>query len=155
MIRTEEILVRDRVIAEQLQKTAFPEDSKSGAAQVSRRGPRFHGPGVLHLVAHKHTMLDNKRKFAVALALFAAVGTGAYAPRVLGQDPQRAATDDFRQTVLPVLAKNCFSCHSDKLHTGNLSLEAFRDPAVALQHPEVWMKVLDKLNAGMMPPRPM
>ena len=100
-------------------------------------------------------MLDNKRKLAGALALFAALGTGAYAPRVLGQDPQRAAADDFQQTVLPVLAKNCFGCHSDKLRTGNLSLEAFRDPAVALQHPDVWAKVLDKLNAGTMPPRPM
>src|SRR3989442_8640610 len=104
MIRTEEILVRDGVIDEQLQKTAFPEDSKSGPPRFHARVRGFTGSGVLHLVAHKRTMLDNKRKFAGALALFAAVGTGA-SPRVLGQDRQRAATDDFRQTVLPVLPK--------------------------------------------------
>jgi hypothetical protein len=36
----------------------------------------------------------------------------------------------------------------------NLSLEQFRDPAAALGHPEVWQKVLDKVSAGQMPPKP-
>ena len=73
-----------------------------------------------------------------------------------GQDPTRAAADDFQQTVLPVLSKNCFSCHSDRVRSGGLSLEAFRnDPALITQKPEVWAKMLDKVKAGTMPPRPL
>ena len=97
-----------------------------------------------------------RRRLTAALAVCAAVGFGAYAPRVLGQDPARAATDEFQQTVVPVLSKNCVSCHSDRLHTAGLSLEAFTtDPTLARQKPDVWTKVLDKLKAGTMPPRTM
>jgi hypothetical protein len=75
---------------------------------------------------------------------------------VFGQALPQAQTpaESFTQTVLPVLSKNCISCHNDRLQTGGLSLEAFRDPALALQRPEVWAKVLDKVNAGAMPPAP-
>src|SRR6266576_959711 len=31
-----------------------------------------------------------------------------------------ALSDEFQQTVLPVLAKNCIGCHSERLHSGNL-----------------------------------
>ncbi|PWU04044.1 MAG: hypothetical protein C5B51_17615, partial [Terriglobia bacterium] len=62
---------------------------------------------------------------------------------------------DFGQSVLPVLAKNCFSCHSEKLATANLNLEAFRNSNLAPQRPEVWEKVLDKLRSAKMPPPPM
>ena len=55
---------------------------------------------------------------------------------------------------MPVLAKNCVGCHSDRLHSGNLSLEPFRDSAAVLGKPDVWQKVLDKLSAGQMPPKP-
>ena len=58
----------------------------------------------------------------------------------------------FRTSVQPVLAKYCYSCHNDKAKAGNLSLEAYRDPAIAAQHPGVWEKVLDKLSAAKMPP---
>jgi hypothetical protein len=72
-----------------------------------------------------------------------------------GQDPARAATDDFQQTVLPVLSKNCLGCHSDRIHSGGLSLEVFRsDLSLATQKHDVWVKVLDKVKAGTMPPRP-
>ena len=56
------------------------------------------------------------------------------------------AQSDYQKTVQPFLAKNCLTCHSDKLHTANLSLEQYRlDPAL-------WEKVLDKIATGRMPP---
>jgi mono/diheme cytochrome c family protein len=64
-----------------------------------------------------------------------------------------SAATRYQETVLPVLAKNCFSCHSERVHTAGLSLEALQDPALALQKDDVWTKVLDKLKAGTMPPR--
>jgi len=67
--------------------------------------------------------------------------------------PQRTP-DEFQQQVLPALAKTCIACHNDRLQTGGFSIESFRDAATASQKPELWQKVLDKLNAGQMPPRP-
>src|SRR3954469_19449664 len=83
------------------------------------------------------------------------VGSGAYWSTLSGQDLPKPAepTVRFQTTVLPVLAKNCFACHSDRVHAAGLSLEAFQDSSLVLQKPEVWTKVLDKLKSGTMPPR--
>src|SRR4051794_11704963 len=53
----------------------------------------------------------------------------------------------FQKTVQPFLSKHCISCHNDKLKSANLNLSR-----VSATQPEVWEKVLDKLNAGKMPP---
>jgi Protein of unknown function (DUF1592)/Protein of unknown function (DUF1588)/Protein of unknown function (DUF1587)/Protein of unknown function (DUF1585)/Protein of unknown function (DUF1595)/Cytochrome C oxidase, cbb3-type, subunit III len=91
-----------------------------------------------------------------ALASAALVASGAYLSTVSGQAPAPTpAGDAFETSVRPILAKNCFSCHSDRLHTADLSLEAFRDGSGTAAKPEVWVKVLDKLKAGTMPPRTM
>ncbi len=45
----------------------------------------------------------------------------------------------------------CFTCHSQKLHTAGLSLEAL-DPANPGANAETWEKVIGKLRAGSMPP---
>jgi mono/diheme cytochrome c family protein len=89
------------------------------------------------------------------VAVCAAVGGGIFTRPIQGQSDTQLSTDEFQKTVLPVLAKNCLGCHSDRLRTGNLSLEPFRDAALAPQKTDVWQKVLDKITAGQMPPRPM
>ncbi len=48
----------------------------------------------------------------------------------------------------------CIGCHNDKARTGDLSLEG-RNLAEAASNPDVWEKVLQKLNGGLMPPRGM
>jgi hypothetical protein len=53
---------------------------------------------------------------------------------------------DYQKTVQPVLAKNCVSCHSNKLKVANLSLEQFHSEGA------VWEKVLEKVSTGRMPP---
>ena len=52
-----------------------------------------------------------------------------------------------------VIDRYCVTCHSDRLQTGGLSLEGV-DPADVAAHAEVWEKVVRKLRAGAMPPRP-
>jgi len=81
----------------------------------------------------------------------------AYLATLSGQAPAQAQTPaaSFQRDVLPVLEKNCFSCHSDRVHSGGLSLEAFRDSTLVTQSSDVWTKVLDKVKAGTMPPRTM
>jgi hypothetical protein len=50
-----------------------------------------------------------------------------------------------------VIHKYCVTCHSDKLKTAGLSLEAF-DVAHAAENAEVAEKMIRKLQAGLMPP---
>src|SRR4030081_3579869 len=59
---------------------------------------------------------------------------------------QDIAQSEYGARVLPFLAKNCFSCHSDKVKTANLSLEH------AGSSSSVWERVLDKVSTGRMPP---
>src|SRR4051812_4532144 len=67
--------------------------------------------------------------------------------------PQAAATGQiFNSRVQPFLAKNCFACHSEKVSTASLNLQAFTDQGSAEKKPEVWDKVRDKLVSGKMPP---
>ena len=101
--------------------------------------------------------LCHGRRTLATVLVCTAVGSGAYVARMSGQalPPTPTPAESFTQTVLPVLSKNCFTCHSDRLPTGGLSLEVFRDSSLALQRPEAWAKVLDKLKAGAMPPAPM
>ncbi|MCM3880873.1 MAG: DUF1592 domain-containing protein [Vicinamibacterales bacterium] len=95
------------------------------------------------------------RRLAAALVASAVLGSGLAVRTLVGQGLQQTPVDAYQQTVVPVLQKNCFSCHSDRQHAGSLSLEALREPAAALEHQDVWVKVLDKLKAGTMPPRTM
>src|SRR5262249_54015586 len=91
------------------------------------------------------------------MLLVAGACSGIAVGLLLGQNRNSAgdSSAEFQRAVLPVLAKNCFACHNQKLNTANLNLEIFRDSSLARQKPELWEKVLDKLSAGQMPPPPM
>jgi len=85
------------------------------------------------------------RRLALILLLTVAIS---------GQELPQRAPDEYQRQVLPVLTKTCIACHNDRAQTGGLSLEPFRDGVSASQRPELWQKVLDKLNAKQMPPSP-
>jgi hypothetical protein len=80
------------------------------------------------------------RKLAGALFVCAAI--------CLAQD----STDEFRRSVLPVLASRCLPCHNAQVRSGNLDLAQFRDSADPLRSVDVWKRVRDRLSAGTMPP---
>ena len=93
------------------------------------------------------------RNVLAGLLVGAAVVGGLATRTTLGQSQTtRATPEEFQQSVLPVIAKNCLTCHSDKVHAGDFSLEALQDPAVAIDRVAVWENVLDKISAGAMPP---
>jgi len=50
-----------------------------------------------------------------------------------------------------LLRQYCYGCHSQKVRSGNLALEAL-DVTHVGQDPAVWEKVVRKLRAGVMPP---
>jgi mono/diheme cytochrome c family protein len=72
---------------------------------------------------------------------------------ISGQAPNPVrAQEAFQKTVLPVLSKNCFACHNEKLSTAGLNLEAYRDGSVAVKQTTIWADVLNKVSTGQMPP---
>ena len=64
------------------------------------------------------------QKFCAVLVLCAALAVG-FATRTLNGQAQatQAHAAEFQQDVLPVLAKSCLGCHSEKAQAGKLNLE--------------------------------
>ena len=52
-----------------------------------------------------------------------------------------------------LIGRYCVTCHNDRLETGGFSFGPL-DAADVAAHPEAWEKVVRKLRAGAMPPRP-
>ena len=87
------------------------------------------------------------RVVGAAVGVAAVCGTvGAGAPRA---EPAGTAPAGHRQ----LLDRYCVACHDDRLRTGGLSLEGL-DLADVAAEAAVWEKVVAKLRAGAMPPRP-
>ena len=93
------------------------------------------------------------QRYCAVFFVCAALALG-FATRTLSGQAQatQAHAAEFQQDVLPVLAKSCLGCHSEKTQAGKLNLEPLRDPATTATHTDVWQKVLDKMSAGAMPP---
>jgi len=86
----------------------------------------------------------------IAFALFAAVpAVPPHASGGLGTPfaRQSVGSSDHRA----VLDKYCVTCHSDRLRTAGLSLQAL-DVARPGDAPDAWEKVIRKLRSGTMPP---
>src|ERR1700687_2688946 len=87
---------------------------------------------------------------SVVLALVVSL---ALVQAISGQAPNPARVQEtYQKTVLPVLSKNCFACHNEKLNTAGLNLEAYSDASVAVKQTTVWANVLNKVSTAQMPP---
>jgi mono/diheme cytochrome c family protein len=87
------------------------------------------------------------------LHLQAGTATGGTFPGIGASfvQQQTGASSPQPSSDRTLLAKYCVSCHSDRLRTAGLSLQA-ADPARIEGHEEVWEKVAGKLRTGAMPP---
>jgi len=65
-----------------------------------------------------------------------------------------AASDPDQKTRQALLNQYCVNCHSQKARTGGLVLEN-SEPDRPESRPEIWEKVVRKLDAGEMPPQGM
>ena len=59
----------------------------------------------------------------------------------------------FREEIRPLLEKHCFECHGPQKHKGDLNLAAFEDYEQVTAAPEVWERVLERIQAYEMPPK--
>ena len=77
----------------------------------------------------------------------------AVCPAPAGAAPQAGASGEGPSADQAVIERYCVTCHNDRLETGGLSLDGVDIGDVAA-HAEVWERVVRKLRAGAMPPRP-
>ena len=63
-----------------------------------------------------------------------------------------ASDQQFEGNVLPLLKKHCFGCHGPDKQEGKLKLSDFANSAAVAAQPHIWQRVLERLQAGDMPP---
>jgi mono/diheme cytochrome c family protein len=93
------------------------------------------------------------QRIFVLLSLTPAIGyLFAGAPPAKG--PAKSAVPaSFEAIVQPFLSKNCFMCHNQKLHSGELDLKTHAQPETLLKDREIWENVVAKIKSGEMPPK--
>lgn len=64
-----------------------------------------------------------------------------------------ATLADFDSAVKPVLSKTCALCHNDKMSSGGLNVKAFLQPDSFIAYRDGWEAIVQKLQAGEMPPK--
>tara|TARA_R110002073_G_scaffold59094_13_gene149300 strand:+ start:6354 stop:9323 length:2970 start_codon:yes stop_codon:yes gene_type:complete len=65
---------------------------------------------------------------------------------------EQPLTVTFRDTVQPLLQTHCADCHNDVTREGDLDLSVDQDLASVVKNFRRWMVVLERLEAGDMPP---
>ena len=89
----------------------------------------------------------------VAAAVGVAVVLTVAAPATPSPQASGASGAPVELDQQALLNRYCVTCHNDRLETGGFSLETV-DAADVAAHPAQWEKVVRKLRAGAMPPRP-
>ncbi len=69
------------------------------------------------------------------------------------QDDFSEVSSGYSKTALPLLKKYCLDCHATAKPEGELDLEQFTGLAEVRKHPETWVKVVEMLDNGEMPPK--
>jgi len=59
---------------------------------------------------------------------------------------------EFRKDIQPLLQEYCYDCHGDGAKKGNVAFDELNSEELA-QHPDLWLKVLKNVRAGLMPPQ--
>ena len=72
-----------------------------------------------------------------------------------GEDPALPELEkSYSGAIRPLVEKYCLDCHSTEDRKGELDLERFGSASEVLEHPKVWLRVVEQLGLGEMPPKP-
>ena len=91
------------------------------------------------------SVLRNPCLVILTVVLFPFVGFSAV--------PFPKLSADYQKEMLPLLKKFCLDCHSDEEQEGELDLERFGSLEAARKAPKVWVKVVEMMEDGEMPPK--
>ncbi|WP_165249478.1 DUF1592 domain-containing protein [Paludisphaera soli] len=70
----------------------------------------------------------------------------------VAREPGPEGADPFQAKVLPLLERYCINCHMEGDAKGDLALDLYDDQAAAVKDDKAWLRVLDALDGGTMPP---
>jgi mono/diheme cytochrome c family protein len=65
---------------------------------------------------------------------------------------QEQAQNGYAETIAPVLAKYCNGCHGGARPKGRLALDVIKTDADAEKNVKLWLKIVENLRSGEMPP---
>ena len=115
---------------------------------------------ALHPVDQRlHGQRRVSARLAVVLFCFA-LGSGLVPvaspidPTASGADPGVFGTlaPEYERDIHPLLRQFCLECHSQEAVEGDLDLEQYTTLAEVRREPQVWVKVVEMLTGGEMPP---
>jgi len=86
----------------------------------------------------------------VALNAFARPGDPAQKAKTA--PGSRSKKISFEKDITPLLNQYCFACHGNGKKKGGLALDAYKEEALILKDQSVWEKVMQNLDAHVMPP---
>lgn len=90
--------------------------------------------------------VDRSFRFAVVVGLVLSWVTAPLCPEALAEDAS------FHRDVLPFLDQYCNDCHMADGAEGGIVLDGFRDRESAGLGGKTWLRVLDAVESGVMPP---
>jgi mono/diheme cytochrome c family protein len=64
-----------------------------------------------------------------------------------------AATPGFRDIAQPFIQKHCTQCHGEKKAQAGFRIDLLTGDFAAAKMAEHWKEVIDRINAGEMPPK--
>jgi len=70
----------------------------------------------------------------------------------LNQGPKPASQLSYQKDVAPLLNQYCYGCHGNGKKKGGVALDSYKDEAAILKDRDVWEKVMQNLDAHVMPP---
>ena len=74
-------------------------------------------------------------------------------PSVQPRTAEPEPAPDFAKAGFAFLQKHCLGCHGEKDAKAELSLHTYRDEAAVLKGRKVWLKVVEMVQTGEMPPK--
>ena len=92
------------------------------------------------------------RRFVWVSLLVLWSSAAATLPAGTGGDLFRELADEYRDRIRPLTQQYCLSCHSTEQQVGELDLEQFATLSDVRSGTKSWLKVIEMLDNGEMPP---
>src|SRR5215469_8637551 len=78
-----------------------------------------------------------------------------FIPAAFAAPPPKVTVDaaGFEKNVKPILKNTCSGCHNASVASGGVNLLPYLDASTVLDDRASWEKILQKIEAGEMPPK--
>lgn len=96
-------------------------------------------------------LIPPSRACLALLSLLAVLSTGKAAPPSPASEAAKL-TPAFREVALPFIEQNCLECHGEKKAKAGFRIDQLGTDFAGAKVADQWKEVIDRINAGEMPP---